>query len=755
MNFLSSIRPWKALLFGGLMLVLCIRPALSQNVITWSTQLHSNNQYCPANSPISLNVQGTNVVGAGNNCPNDSVSLSIFWGDGESDTFAISYTGTYYYCYFDTSISHIYNVPGDFAIKCYLLHPNYFDSIRLTDTFRLRSVCCEVSGNVYSDANFNCSLDTGEIPLTYVSLTAFDQNHNPRSIGFTNSQGYFEMSLPFDSSSYYIIPTSIGYDSTYCPNNYFPFIADGDTNHSFYFQCINDLNLRARHGFSGVGSPGQTGFLTFRIHAETCDSITATARLIIDTSLVFENILIGPSPDSISGNKFFWFIDIPPNSSQALQMPLKVRMKVRTKTTATIGNDVTLKASVFSSSNELIINDNHDVWDLEIGGPYDPNNKIVSPQGIGAIGGIDGSVRLSYLINFQNTGSDTARHVFVIDSLSAGLDHGSIQIVDSKHPMKVLYDNGILRFDFPNIQLPDSATDAEGSKGWFIFSVDPIPSILIGTEIKNHVDIYFDYNAPIRTNNTLNTIIASTPITADVEIVHNRCKFNDVAKANLNIAGGEPSYDVIWHDGLESTVRQSLATGNYGITVTDDGYQMWSDTVSVFQLDTIAPFISNIHFNQLPEVATTQWVRVDEQDSVEFTWQVVGGDVLDIEHNRVKILWSDTTSGQITVEAIDSTGCINNRQESVSISPLEVEHLTNTSWQVYPNPTSETIRIIGGSTPLKAITVFNQLGQPVSHFVSDSEATAYQLDLSSLNPGTYFIAIKTHEETQMTKIMLL
>jgi hypothetical protein len=53
---------------------------------------------------------------------------------------------------------------------------------------------------------------------------------------------------------------------------------------------------------------------------------------------------------------------------------------------------------------------------------------------------------------------------------------------------------------FPNIQLPDSASDPAASMGWFMYRVKPKPNLPFGTVIHNEAAIYFDFNAPIVTN---------------------------------------------------------------------------------------------------------------------------------------------------------------------------------------------------------------------------------------------------------------
>jgi hypothetical protein len=52
--------------------------------------------------------------------------------------------------------------------------------------------------------------------------------------------------------------------------------------------------------------------------------------------------------------------------------------------------------------------------------------------------------------------------------------------------------------------LPDSASDYEGSMGYFQYRIKPLANLPLGTQIENTAYIYFDYNAPIITNTTQN-----------------------------------------------------------------------------------------------------------------------------------------------------------------------------------------------------------------------------------------------------------
>ncbi|MBK8565676.1 MAG: T9SS type A sorting domain-containing protein [Saprospiraceae bacterium] len=140
-------------------------------------------------------------------------------------------------------------------------------------------------------------------------------------------------------------------------------------------------------------------------------------------------------------------------------------------------------------------------------GSYDPNDKTGFPLGVGEQRFIEPGQPLDYLIRFQNTGTDTAFNILVIDSLPQTLDPSSIKLLGSSHPMSfVLGDRGVARFIFNNIMLPDSNVNEALSHGFVKFSIAQKPGLPLGTTIENEAEIYFDFNEAIVTNRTLHTL---------------------------------------------------------------------------------------------------------------------------------------------------------------------------------------------------------------------------------------------------------
>ncbi|HOZ88505.1 MAG TPA: T9SS type A sorting domain-containing protein, partial [Bacteroidia bacterium] len=71
-------------------------------------------------------------------------------------------------------------------------------------------------------------------------------------------------------------------------------------------------------------------------------------------------------------------------------------------------------------------------------------------------------------------------------------------------------ENRVAKFTFKNIHLPwKSGYGDVLSSGMFSYSIKLKSNLPLGTQIKNKAAIYFDYNEPVITNQTLNTLSAN------------------------------------------------------------------------------------------------------------------------------------------------------------------------------------------------------------------------------------------------------
>ena len=140
-------------------------------------------------------------------------------------------------------------------------------------------------------------------------------------------------------------------------------------------------------------------------------------------------------------------------------------------------------------------------------GSFDPNDKQGYPLGYGSNFQIEENTNLEYKIRFQNTGTDTAFTVRIEDKISEHLDLESIIPGASSHDytFKINEDSTIF-FLFKNIMLPDSNINEPASHGFVNFKISQKTDLPKGTVIPNTANIFFDFNAPVITNEVYHTI---------------------------------------------------------------------------------------------------------------------------------------------------------------------------------------------------------------------------------------------------------
>jgi len=211
-----------------------------------------------------------------------------------------------------------------------------------------------------------------------------------------------------------------------------------------------------------------------------------------------------------------------------------------------------------------------------IGVPFDPNEKSVSP-----VGNITATQRLTYSIQFQNTGTAVAHNVVVIDTLSPYLDPATLQIINSSAPMTTDIINGhILKFTFNNINLADTATSKIASIGDLTYSIMPLSTVPNGVDIKNNADIYFDANPAVLTNTTNSPVGTSvaTSIGLNSLLNGNITFFPNPASNAVTIlySVGQSSnvnisiYDMLG-DKIKDLVSDTRAAGTYNVQWTTNG----------------------------------------------------------------------------------------------------------------------------------------------------------------------------------------
>ena len=151
---------------------------------------------------------------------------------------------------------------------------------------------------------------------------------------------------------------------------------------------------------------------------------------------------------------------------------------------------------------------------------WDPN-EMVGPQGEGEEHYISGEAQtMQYTILFENKAEagDAAYRIRVSDELDENVfDVSSVKFGATSHDgvgynWKMSREGNKLSWDIEGIELPPNVNAPEG-EGYVTFSVDLKPGLADGTQIKNKATIIFDKNFPIETNEYVNTVDITAPVT--------------------------------------------------------------------------------------------------------------------------------------------------------------------------------------------------------------------------------------------------
>jgi uncharacterized repeat protein (TIGR01451 family) len=222
-------------------------------------------------------------------------------------------------------------------------------------------------------------------------------------------------------------------------------------------------------------------------------------------------------------------------------------------------NDSTFVPSAYVNHFPLAQAPNSKTHCLPIISSFDPNDKQVFPMGFTANHIIAPGTALEYLIRFQNTGTDTAFVVTISDTLSGNLNPESFEMGAASHPYQLSMQtsaNGktALRWQFNQINLPDSNVYVLGSQGFVQFRMAPKDSLPLGTTVLNDAAIYFDFNPPVITNQTLitydNISFTDSSLIGAVNIVPSTPTLIYPLNTAIDLA---PTFNFDWTDASNAT----------------------------------------------------------------------------------------------------------------------------------------------------------------------------------------------------------
>jgi hypothetical protein len=406
-----------------------------------------------------------------------------------------------------------------------------------------------LKGKVYVDNNKNNLFDNGELLINGVKAEA--QKYNSIFTAVTSAGGRF--SLPLDTGIYNLkITSSLPSYSIVPAIATVQFTSFGKTDSvNFALQPIankQDLSINllplniARPGF-----PVQYQLICANQGTETISNVQV--KFLRNPRVNF--VSSSPVVNTTVADTLIWNIaSLKPFDTSFINLDLRIAAP------PTVNNTDTLlfKSFVFPLIGDETPEGNQSFLVQQVQGSYDPNDKTETHGGILTPEQVAGNEYHTYLIRFQNTGTDTAFNVMIRDTLVNKLDWSSFEMISSSHPYQLyMIKPHILEFSFPNILLVDSNKNEPASHGFIAYRIKPKSNLSIGDTVLNRAHIYFDYNLPVITNDEL-TVLRNTVITSVVDL--NR-------PDNQLFLYPNPS------NGLITIAKKERMTGNAVLHITD------------------------------------------------------------------------------------------------------------------------------------------------------------------------------------------
>lgn len=417
--------------------------------------------------------------------------------------------------------------------------PNYIDAMNnksfylnyplcvVGDTINNPNNCSDganIIGSVFNDLNLDCQKNPTEQVLNNIPIKLY-KNNTYFAQTSTQNNGYY--SFASDTGTYSIIIDTInkpykiqcsfpGIDTILYVNtstilsdsinflissklNYTDISVQSISHTGIVFPAVqHTLNVTAgdlKKWYNLDFTPGNSGTISFSVSGP----------------VTYMGPAVNSLAPSISGNVYTY--NIP--DFGLINNANDFKLIFQTNTNAQSGDSICVYATVTSNSGDNNPTNNIYNYCYCVVNSRDPNIKEVYP--INVQPGFNDW--LTYTVHFQNTGNAPAFNVRLSDTLDNVLDLETFQVINYSHPNVIDLTGNILNVRFPNIQLPDSISNSAGSIGFIQYRIKPKSTWVATYKIKNKAYIYFDYNNPIVTNTTYNSILTATGLNNQSENV--------------------------------------------------------------------------------------------------------------------------------------------------------------------------------------------------------------------------------------------
>lgn len=204
---------------------------------------------------------------------------------------------------------------------------------------------------------------------------------------------------------------------------------------------------------------------------------------------------IDPYPDGppVPGNYTWLYTDLQPFESKSITMKLLVDPDV-----ISVGQEIVFDAAAALDYSDDTPLDNTFTLKQKVVAAPEANN-IVCIEGESAPEEAIGEY-LHYVVNFTNTGTEMVNNIVIEQEIDPDqFDINTMEMLNSSHPVVVTVVNNQAKFAFRQAQV------FGGGHGNILFKIKTRPNLQIQSTVKNQAKIYFEYEAPVETNEASTT----------------------------------------------------------------------------------------------------------------------------------------------------------------------------------------------------------------------------------------------------------
>lgn len=467
------------------------------------------------------------------------------------------------------TFSHAYATPGTYTVKHILLAGSaHIDSVSYSYNYRL---CNTLAARFYYDGNSNCTYDgaSPDVLLSTPVTTRIDSNGVPvDTIVSLGGLYYTAYGVSGDTYTMQVIsygatlvpscPTTGAYSDTLSALSYATPLRD------FGFNCSSSstFDLSVNTSTRAFANRLRSQIVVQNLH---CNPTTGTLKMNFSPKYVFGSATIAPS--SSTATELTWNL----SALSAITSPVNIIVLLNynpstgmVPTGDTVHTFFTL--TPIAGDSDTTNNRCHELDTAS--GSFDPNYVEANPSDCVA----PGVKELTYTIGFENMGSDTAYNIYVLDTLSDNLDVSTLAPIVSTHKMNIYkYTAGgrnIVKFDFPNIKLPDSSHHLY-CQGMLKYKVKTKNLTVLGTQIPVRAGIYFDVNPVVMTNTASTSVCFPTGIPVS-EIPEGPSVFPNPATDELTVSapdGTFSSFTVFNTIGRAVTLPAKITNGRSTVDI--------------------------------------------------------------------------------------------------------------------------------------------------------------------------------------------